>query len=48
LHEFCAPLRIAKEHGYDYANRAQPGERGQFYVDFKDEEDYVMFKLRYL
>ena len=48
LHEFCTPLRIARQHGYDYANRAKPGEKGRFFVDFADESEYVMFKLRYL
>jgi hypothetical protein len=48
LHEFCTPLRIAREHGYEYYNKTPPGEKSQYCVDFEDEETYIMFKLRYL
>jgi hypothetical protein len=48
LYEFCAPRRIAIAHGYETFTQTLPGVNVKVYAVFESQEEYIMFKLRYL
>jgi len=48
LYDFCAPRRLVIEHGYETYTKSEVGEKLKIFAIFKDHEDYILFKLRYM
>lgn len=48
LYEFCTPRRTVIAHGYETFTQTLPGEKLKVYAVFESEEEFIMFKLRYL